>query len=192
MLNIARKAVLGLMALGVVAMTMAYGQNRINQFSPRQFNSQQTHYIRFVFNFNSCAMSSTFNGTCTLQVGALPYNAFVVRAFQQVVTSFNSGSLDSLSLGITSTSANELVAAQSVHSSGNGAALTILSPNLGVTATGNGATQTGSDGGFGLWAKYSSFGANATTGQAVLIVEYFAPNDGSCAPVPLNATAGAC
>jgi hypothetical protein len=193
MRTIYMKIVGGLVALAAVCgSAFVLAQDQLRVFPPRQFNTQQTHYIRFVVNYNSCTLSATNAGTCTVRVGALPYNAFVVRAYQQVVNPFNSGTADSLSIGISSTNANELVAAQSIHTAGNGAALTILSPNLGVAVTGSGATPTGRDGGFELYWKWTTGGTNATQGQAIVILEYFAPNDGSCAPVPLGATAGAC
>jgi hypothetical protein len=40
--------------------------------------------------------------------------------------------------------------------------------------------------------KYAQTGAAPSAGQAVIVLEYFAPNDGTCAPVPIGATAAAC
>jgi hypothetical protein len=158
-------------------------------FPPRYFQTQQTHYVRFTVNFNSCVLVSN---SCTFKIGALPYNAFVVRGTQQIVTSFNSATTDTVAVGITSTNANELVAAQSVHGAAGVSTLTIAATGAGTQVTGNGATQTGSDGGFDIWVKYAQTGAAPSAGQAVIVLEYFAPNDGTCAPVPIGATAAAC
>lgn len=159
-------------------------------FTPRQFPSQQTHYLRFTVNWNSCVLSS---GSCTFKVGAVPYNSFVIRGYQQIVTNFNSGTTDTLAVGVTSTSANELVTAQSVHTGSGGAtALTIVSTNAGTVATGDGATATGNDGGFDIWVKYAQTGAAPTAGQAILVLEYFAPNDGTCVGVPIGGSGVAC
>ena len=47
--------------------------------------------------------------------------------------------------------------------------------------TGNGAVQSGGNGGFEIYVTLVSTGATApTAGNAVVILEYFAPNDGAC------------
>lgn len=161
------------------------------QFAPRQFPTQQVHYLRFTVNFNSCPLPATA-GNCSFKVGALPYNSYVVRAHQQVTVAFNSTTTDTLAIGTASGGA-QLVAAQSTHATTAGLPLTVVAANLGLVATGFNATQTGADGGFDVWATIAYTGATpASAGQAIVIIEYFAPNDGSCAPVPMTATAGAC
>ena len=160
-------------------------------FSPRQFTTQQTHYLRFTVNFNSCVLAS---GSCTVKVGAVPYNAWIMRAYQQIATSFNSLSTDTIAIGVTSANGNELVAAQSVHGAAGGAtALTVISTAAGTVVTGAGATSTATNGsGFDIWVKYAQTGTAPTAGAASYIIEYAAPNDGACAPVPQGSTAIAC
>ncbi|HEX4828311.1 MAG TPA: hypothetical protein VFV12_08800 [Xanthobacteraceae bacterium] len=156
---------------------------------PRVFQTQQVHYLRFVVNFNSCVLAA---GTCSYRVGALPYNAFLIRATQQIITNFNSGTTDTVALA-TSSGGAQIVAAQTVHAGAGGAtSLTIVAANVGIAATGNGIAQTGFNGGFDVWAVYAQTGAAPTAGQAVYVLEYIGPNDGACAFVPLGATAGAC
>jgi hypothetical protein len=158
-------------------------------FAPRQFPSQQVHYLRFVVNFNDCVLVSN---TCSVKRGAVPYNAFIIRATQQIITSFNSGTTDTLAIA-TASGGGQLVAAQSVHGAAGGAtSLTVVSANAGIAATGNGIAQTGADGGFDIWSVYAQTGAAPSAGQAVIVIEYIAPNDGSCVYVPMNATSGAC
>jgi hypothetical protein len=160
-------------------------------YSPRVFNTQQTHYLRFVVNFNSCPLPASA-GNCSYKVGSLPYNAFVVRAYQQVYTAFNSTTTDTLAIGTASGGA-QLVAAQSVHTQTAGLGLTVVAANLGTVATGDGATQSGGNGGFDVWATLAYTGSSpATAGSAVVIIEYFAPNDGGCYPVPQGSTAVGC
>jgi hypothetical protein len=157
---------------------------------PRIFPSQQTHYLRFTVSFNACVLAA---GSCAVKVGALPYNAFVVRGYQQIVTNFNSGTTDTVSVGVSPGNANELVAAQSVHAGAGGiTALTLAATGSGTQATGAGATQSGSNGGFDVWVKYSQTGFLPTAGTAVIVLEYFAPNDGTCTAVPSGASAPAC
>lgn len=184
------RVILGLVA-AVVSATGALALTIPPNFAPRMFQEQMTHYLRFTVNYNSCVLSS---GSCTFKVGAVPYNAWIVRGYQQIVTSFNSGTTDTIAIGVTSTNANELVAAQSVHSGGGGGAtaLTVVSTAAGTVVTGDNATSTGGNGGFDIWVKYAQTGAAPTAGSASYVLEYFAPNDGSCGPVPLGSTAGAC
>lgn len=186
----------GAIAASLLIGGVAYALTNPPTFGPRNFASQQVGYFRINANFNNvnglpCVYVSL---KCTVKVGALPYNAYIIRATQQIVTNFNSSSTDTLSLGLTSTSANELVAAQTVHTgAGNQSTLTVASAGSGVQVTGNSATQTGTDGGFDLYVQLVA-GATptATAGQAIVILEYIAPNDGSCTDVAMGATAAAC
>lgn len=178
-------AVVGL-ALSAIA---AYALVIPPQFAPQQYNSAQTHYVRFSVNFNSCVLVA---GTCSFKVGALPYNSFVVRAYQQVYTAFNSGTTDTVAVGTSSGAGGQLVAAQSVHAATAGLPLTVVAANLGTAATGNGIAQTGANGGFDIWVNYTQTGAAPTAGSAAIILEYFAPNDGACVTVPLGGTAPGC
>lgn len=182
---IAGGALAVLLVIGALS-TSLFALTAPPSFSPRVFPTQQTHYLRFTVNFNSCALAA---GTCSVKVGALPYNAFLISATQQVTTAFNSGTTDTVALGTASGGA-QLVAAQSVHAAGDATALTLVHP--GIASVGNGIAQSGANGGFDVWAVYAQTGAAPTAGQAVYLIQYAAPNDGSCAPVPLGATAPAC
>jgi hypothetical protein len=184
-------AVTALAVTGVAALALTSPPT----FAPRNFQNQQVAYFRINVNFNSingqpCVLVSN---KCTIKVGALPYNAYVIRATQQIITNFNSGTTDTVALGISSASANELVAAQSVHTgAGNQSTLTVASAGSGVQVTGNSASQTGTDGGFDLYVLYAQTGSAPTAGQAIIILEYIPANDGTCAEVAMGATAGAC
>jgi hypothetical protein len=75
--------------------------------------------------------------------------------------------------------------------------LTVVAANLGIAATGNGITATGANGGFYLWLTVTEGAASgmteATAGTIVVVVEYFAGNDGGCLSfVAMGATAPAC
>jgi hypothetical protein len=159
-------------------------------FAPRLFPNQQTHYLRFSVNFNSCPLPASA-GSCNFKVGALPYNAFIVRGYIQVTTAFNSTTTDTLNLGTASGGA-QLVSAQSTHAAIASTALTLVS--AGLTPTGNNTVSTGADGGFDVWANIAYTGASAATaGAATVILEYFAPNDGSCIQtVPFGGSSGPC
>ena len=186
-----RKTILRAIAAGIglgLAVTAAFALVIPPQFSPQQYNSAQTHYIRFSVNFNSCVLVA---GTCSFKVGAVPYNSYVLRASQQVYTAFNSGTTDTVAVGTASGGA-QLVAAQTVHAATAGLPLTVVAANLGTAATGNGIASTGANGGFDIWVTYTQTGAAPTAGSAVIILEYIAPNDGTCVTVPLGGTAVGC
>lgn len=159
------------------------------QFPPRQFPSQQVHYIRFSVDFNSCVYVSL---TCSFKVGALPYNAYVLRVNNQVTTAWNAGTSAAIALGTASGGAQIVASVVTGPGTGGGTASTVVAANIGVAATGNGIAQTGSDGGFDLWATILVVGALPTTGQTNYVLEYIAPNDGQCTYTPMAATNPGC
>jgi hypothetical protein len=152
---------------------------------------QQTAYVRAVFNFSTNATNGCSTNNCVVKVGSasLPYNAAVLRVTVSVTTAFNSATTDTISVGTTSASANEIASSCNVHAVGVVACTMGTNPG---TATGAGTAQSGSNGGFDLFVKYTQTGAIASTGTAIVVVEFALPNDGTCALVPFGSTAGAC
>jgi hypothetical protein len=171
-------------------------------FPPRQFNTQQTHYLRFTFNYNSCPMPAAA-AVCSIKVGAVPYNAFLKTVIMDLITVFNPTTSATLGLSTTATGATILGAVNVFTGATTGTAPYVYCgtscgagtfAGIGLAVTGNSTAQTGAMGGFDVYVVYTS-GANAsngTTGQAIFVIEYIAPNDGTCAPVAVGATAGAC
>lgn len=174
-------------------------------FPPRQFNTQQTHYLRFTFNFNSCVIVATTGTVCAAKVGTLPYNAFLTQINLDLITVFNpAGGTATVGLSTAATGAT-ILAAQNVFTAATlGAAPYVFCgttcgagtfAGIGVGVTGAGIAQTGTLGGFDVFAVFTVT-ANAapqgTTGSLVGVIQYIAPNDGNCTTVPLGATAVAC
>jgi len=159
------------------------------QLPPRQFPTQQVHYVRFTVNFNSCVYVSL---TCSFKVGALPYNAYLIRLNSQVTTAWNAGTSQSIALGTASAGAQIQASTATGPAAGGGTTGTIVAANVGVAATGNGIAQTGADGGFDVWATITIVGALPTTGQTNYILEYIAPNDGQCVYTPMGSTNPGC
>lgn len=179
-------------ALGslLTAPFVALALNIPPQYAPRQFQTQQVHYLRFSVDFNSCVYVSL---TCSFKVGALPYNAYILRVNNQVTTAWNAGTSQSIALGTSSAGVNIVASAATGPSTGGGTASTVVAASIGVAATGNGIAQTGLDGGFDLWATITIVGALPTTGQTNYVLEYIAGNDGQCVPfVPLGSTSPGC
>jgi hypothetical protein len=171
------------------------------QYAPRYFPTQQTHYERHLINITStaCTADTAQNtalfsaGSCSIRIGALPYNAFVVRAALQITTACNAATTCTVALGTASGGA-QLLAAQSILAAAGTAVLTpAVAATAGILSTGNNTTASGANGGFDLFATIAQTGAAATAGTVVVILEYFGPNDGGCLPnVPMASTAGPC
>lgn len=177
---------IGSFLVGPAALALVIPQ----QFSPRYFQTQQTHYLRFAINFNSCVPVSL---TCSFKVGSVPYNAFMVRAFTQTYTTFSGGGVTAFTAGFgTAAASANLMTATSVLTAGNAITQAIVAGGLGTTVTGNGIASTGADGGFDVWVTITATTGNPTAGAAVGILEYIAPNDGACAPVPIGSSAAGC
>jgi hypothetical protein len=170
------------------------------QFAPRAFPTQQVHYERHIINItatnftadvaqNTCIFAAS---TCSLRFAALPYNAFILRGNWFQNTACNAVTTCTMSIGTTSGGA-QIVSAQDIKTAATGApALTLVASGAGAQVTGNGATQTGANGGFDLFVTVTFTGAAPSAGSIVFDLEYLGPNDGGCAYVPMNATAVAC
>jgi hypothetical protein len=160
-------------------------------FAPRSFQTQQTHYLRFTVNWNSCVPV----GNCSVKVGALPYNAYLLRINYEGTVAFGS-TTNLISLGTTSGGTNIMAALTGFQAAIAATTATIVAANAGVgqstTGVGNNSVQTGTNGGFDVWANMTLTGASPTAGQAIFVIEYANSNDGTCAPVPLGAIAPAC
>lgn len=105
------------------------------EYPPRLFPSQQTHYTRFAVNYNDCApvlITGTVY-TCVTKRGALPYNAFLLRAYTQTVTAFNSTTSDDI-LVVTGAGGTTAAAPPGVC-------------GTGIVAAGGGGTTCGAVGG---------------------------------------------
>lgn len=173
------------------------------QYAPRYFPTQQTHYERHVLQINATGTAFTADtaqntcvfaaGTCSVRVGAVPYNAFIVRGNWQQIAVCNAATTCTMSIGTASAGA-QLVSAQDIKTVAAGApALTLVAAGAGILATGNNVLATGADGGFDLYVTITFTGAAPSTGTIVFDLEYFGPNDGGCLPnVGMASTAGPC
>ena len=195
-----RRFLYGLAAL-VFSSALAYALTSPATIGPRDFNTQQVGYFRIYVTSTGTGISANgyscvggaSNSVCSVKVGALPANAFLIRATQQIVANFAGGGTDQLGLGTSSAGVN-IVAAESVHS-GAGAisSLSFASGGSGTLLT-TGVAQSGLNGGYDLYVSYtySTTPSAAGTGQVVIVLEYIAPNDGTCVSTPMNTTPTAC
>ena len=174
------------------------------QYAPRFFPTQQTAYERHVISMTAtnCTADTAQNtavfaaGSCSIRIGALPYNAFVVRAALQITTFCNAVTTCTIALGTASGGA-QLLAAQSIlAAAGSGVLTPAVAATAGIVSTGNNIASSGADGGFDLYATIAQTGGGVTTGTVVVVIEYYNPNDGGCptnVPIPTLAnTVGPC
>src|SRR5260221_2596099 len=137
---------IGSFLVGPAALALVVPQN----FAPRQFPTQQIHYLRFSVPFNACVPT----GNCSFKVGALPYNAFLSKVDTLTTTAWNS-TTNLLALGTASGGA-QIRAATTILAAAN--TIDTAFAGVGISATGNGATQTGGHGGFDVMATPSFTG----------------------------------
>lgn len=185
-------ALVGLVAQPALATTLTITSNQVQP--PRMLPEQATHYLRFTFNFNQCQLRAA-DTACSIRVGALPYNAFLVAISKQIITTFNPTTSATVALGTAAQGVGVMAAFNVFTGQATTAVFDTAFAGAGEAVTGNGVTATGANGGFDLWATYTvgAAGSQGTQGQVVFIVQYIAPNDGGCqVTVPFGGTAVAC
>lgn len=171
--TIFKKLVLALFGVFFAANAYALNvdQNRI--VPARDSIDQKLMYCRVTINWNDPRIS-TGQKFCSL-----PNNAYVLAVDAQVVTAFNAGSTNVVTLGVTAASANEFVAG-----SGSNASITpgstgmyhlTAAAGLGLQITGNTSYQTNN--GVTLYAKFAQTGTAASAGSVTFVIAYAVNND---------------
>lgn len=117
----------------------------------------------FVVNFDTANIGTTLG----VQFGTLPAGAVVARTWCQVTTVFNAATTNVLTVGIAADDDALLTSAVSAAgTAGNkvqsGPAATLTTPIAADTP---------------VFAKYTQSGTAATTGRAVVMVEYYPATD---------------
>lgn len=183
---------IGSLAIGpVFATTLTITPQQIQ--APRVYPDQNTHYLRFSFNFSQCPLRAA-DTACSIRVGALPYNAFLVAISKQIITTFNPTTSATVALGTAGQSTNIMAAFNVFTGQATTAVYDTAFAGAGELVTGAGATPTGANGAWDLYATYTvgAAGSQGTQGQVIFVVQYIAPNDGSCTVVAPGASAAAC
>lgn len=161
--------------------------------SPRVSVDQHTHYVRFAIDFSSCPLRAA-DTACSFRVATVPYNAFLVAISKQIITTFNPTTSATIAFGTSAQGTNVMAAFNVFTAQPTTAVYDTAFAGAGELVTGAGASPTGTGGGFDIWATYTvgAAGSQGTQGRAVFILQYIAPNDGQCSPVPAGATASSC
>lgn len=161
--------------------------------APRLMTTQQTHYVRFAVDYNKCPLRAA-DTACSYRVASLPYNAFLVAISKQIITTFNPTTSATIALGTAGQGTGVMAAFNVFTGQATTAVYDTAFAGAGELVTGSGAAATGMNGGFDIYATYTvgAAGSQGTQGRAIFIIQYIAPNDGDCQPVPLGATATSC
>lgn len=130
--------------------TPSYPQSRRD---PRQVSNT----LKLVLNYNDANVATGENFS-----QALPSGAFITDVAVEIVTAFNAGSTNAITVGTNSASYNNMVSSGDVNPAATG--VTKVSRGWGRSLASAGDTVVN--------ATYTQTGTSATTGQAVIVVTY--------------------
>lgn len=129
----------------------------------RANTTQQTSYFRKTVNFNDPLIANPRDA-----FGVLPMGSFIVAVIVEIVVVFNAVTTNVLTFGTTQANANEIVNAADLNEGATG--VTAVVRGLGRSLTAAADTP--------LYAKYTQTGTAATTGQAIITIQFIPNNDG--------------
>ena len=136
----------------------------------RALQEQVVQYYRATINYNDINIA---NG---VWFGTLPPNAYILSIDAQVVTAFNAGTTNVVTIGATQANANEIVAS-GITAGTTGIYHLTTAAGLGNVVTNNTTYQTQQAAGVPMWAKYAQTGTAATAGSVIVIIAYVLNND---------------
>jgi len=128
----------------------------------RKNAAQMVHYLRFIVNYNDTGIG-TGVGKQTLPAGAV-----IIGTDVNVITAFNAGTTNPLTVGIEATTYANIAASASTAAGSTG-----LKQNIAPTGTALVPLAADSQ----VFVMYAQTGTAATAGQAVVIVKYIPNND---------------
>lgn len=132
----------------------------------RQDPRQVSNTIRYRFNYNDPNLATG------VQIGTLPQNAYIISQSLEVVTAFNAGTTNPISVGTVGAAYNNVMAAtDNVPGTANIYSPTPPGPTAVATVGkyGRGLTQSGDT---PLFLKYTPTGTAATTGIGEYVIEF--------------------
>lgn len=129
----------------------------------RQLPWQVTHMIRRNVSYDTPNIGTADS----VKVGVLPQGAFITGVRVEIVTAFNAGTTNVLTVGTNTGSDNNIVAAGDVNEAATG--VTSVTRGLGRSLAAS-ADKT-------VYVLYTQSGSAATAGEAEIVIEYVADND---------------
>lgn len=121
---------------------------------------QLVHYLRFTVNYNDLNIASGNTKQW------LPAGAVIIGTDVQIVTAFNAGGTNTLSVGTVGDTGTNILNAQAAGSIG-------LTQNVAPSGAALGPLAADKQ----VVASYAQTGGAATAGQAIVIVKYVPNND---------------
>lgn len=132
--------------------------NTASAFPPTRRNPRQvTNTLKKTINFGDANIA-----TGVAFDESLPMGAFITGVWVEIVTAFNAATTNVLTVGTNTTTDNNIVAAADVNPGATG--VTQVTRGLGRSLAAAADKP--------VFAKYTQTGAAATTGQAVVVIEY--------------------
>lgn len=125
--------------------------------SNRQDPRQVSNTLKVTINFGDVGLA-----TGVPLANFLPQGAFIITALTEIVTAFNAGTTNPISVGTVGPAYNNIVVATDVTSA---------TPAVYASTVGRGRSLTAA-GDVQPFVKYTPTGTAATTGQAVILIEY--------------------
>lgn len=129
----------------------------------RQDPRQVSNTLRYRFNFNDPGLSAG------VQIGTLPQNAYIISNQLEIVTAFNAGTTNPITVGTVGAAYNNIQAAGDNGGGGAGGAVGVYSPTLAANKFGRGLTQAGDT---PVFIKYAPTGTAPTTGVGEFVLEF--------------------
>lgn len=135
----------------------------VRGLSARQDPRNVTNTMRKTVNFGDAGISSG------VKIGpdALPQGAFITGVWVEIVTAFNAGTTNNLTVGTNASSFNNIVAAADIAGGGSNnipTGVNIVGRGLGRSIAASADTN--------VTVMYTQTGTAATTGQAVVVIEF--------------------
>lgn len=131
--------------------------------SARQDPRNVVNTFRKTVNFGDSGISTGV----AIGPDALPSGAFITNVIVEIVTPFNAVTTNTLTVGTNSTSYNNIVSSADLTGNGSsslGTQVTQVTRGLGRALAASADTQ--------VFVKYAQTGTAATTGQAVIVIEF--------------------
>lgn len=151
--------------LSALAISAAFALqvDQTRNMSVRDESQQALHYYRLTVNFNDSNISTA------QKFGALSKNTYIHSIDCHVTTVFNAGTTNVVTMGTSSTAANEIISASDLNEASATVQHLTSSTGLGLGAT-SAADVT-------LYAKYAQTGNAATAGSVTCVIGYVPNND---------------
>lgn len=130
----------------------------------RQDPRNVTNQLRYRFNYNDPGLA------VGVQIGVLPQNAFITGQWMEIITAFNAGTTNPISVGTVSAAYNNIHAAGDNTPGTPGIWFPTLTAGAGLIGKyGRSLTQAGDT---PVFLKYTPTGTAATTGVGEFVLEF--------------------